>query len=86
MKAFIASLLAGAACAATYTKSWSGTKVTAGSNSFSPTGKTSWSGTASKLSVTWQHKVAMTAALEKDDYAQTWTCYVDGSATQCLFW
>ena len=86
MKAFISALLAGAACAASYTKSWTGTKVKAGSNEFTPSGKTSWSGTASKLSVTWQQKVTMKAVLEKDDYAQSWTCFVDGSATECLFW
>lgn len=52
MKAFISALLAGAACAAN-TKSWTGTKVTAGKNEFTPSGKTSWSGDASKLTVTW---------------------------------
>lgn len=86
MKAFISALLAGAACAAN-TKNWNGLKVVVGTTQeCTPTGQSSWSGTASKVLVTFQQKMTMKAAIEKDDYAQSWTCFVDGAKTDCLFW
>ena len=66
MKAFAASLLATAALAANKV-SWTGTKVTAGDLEATPSGSSSWSGTADKMVVTWKTSVALKTAMAADD-------------------
>lgn len=85
MKAFIASLLASATMAANKA-TWTGTKATAGDLGATPSGSSSWSGTANTVAVTWATSVSLTNAMADNDYVQAWWCMPYGSSTDCNLW
>lgn len=86
MKSFALALFAASASAAN-TWSKSGSKVTSGDLTLTPTVKTDWSISSSKMTVTWTTQGALGKKLEKDDEAQVWWCAnIESGKNLCTLW
>ena len=85
MKAFGASLLATCALAANKV-TWTGTAVTAGDLKATPSGSSSWDGTADKMVVTYKTSVTLSNVMASGDLVQAWWCLPANGKTDCNIW